>query len=232
MGGSYTRVIIDAMDLLHRGWWSRRGSLSPGGRDNSVEAGFLPALAEQRARHPAAELVLAWDGRPSRQLALFPEYKASRAAAHADRPADWQARCDRLRRALSGVLPALYDPEDEADVEIARLVGDGAGPTLIVSGDGDLLALLSGQVSVLRPGPPPRLWTPGEFLAEHGFPPAALPLFRALTGDRSDSVRGLPYFPRKAAAALAAAFGTAGELYRALARTPAPAAVQALSESQ
>jgi DNA polymerase I len=232
MDESYQRIVVDAMNLAHRYWWVHQASVTADGRDNSLEVGFMSGLLPLQSRYPSAEFILAWDGRPARQLALAPGYKASRAASHADRPADWHARCDRLRQVLALVLPTLYDPDDEADVEITRLVKCGVNArTLIVSGDRDLLALLSDHVDVLQPGRTARLFRTEDFNQEYGFPPAGLALFRALTGDRSDNIKGLPYFPRQIASGLAARFRTAESLYRELTMSSSDA-LQGLSKSQ
>src|SRR5262245_22322348 len=111
MGRADIRVIVDIQNLLHRYWWTHRDARTSSGRDSSMERGLLGALGSLRRRHPEAELIMAWDGRPARQLAENPTYKAQRAAAHADRPPDWGPRCARLREALGHVLPTLYNPE-------------------------------------------------------------------------------------------------------------------------
>src|SRR5262245_18883435 len=233
MANTDTRVIVDVSNLLHRQWWTHRDSRTSAGRDNSIECGLLGGLGSLRRQHPGAEMVLAWDGRPVRQLTENPSYKAQRAAAHADRPADWRPRCERLREVLTHVLPTLHDPEDEADAEIARLVNkDRATKTLLVSTDKDLFALLSEQVHVLRPGHAPQPYTAQDFIQEYGFPPASFPLYRALTGDRSDNLRGLPYFHKQTAARLAADFGNVDALYAALSRQPAPDGLSQLRDSE
>jgi len=186
-----------------------------------------------RRQHLGAEIILAWDGCPVQQLAQNPAYKAQRAAAHADRPADWRSRCERLREVLTHVLPTLHDPEDEADVEMARLVNnDQATRILLVSTDKDLFSLLAEQVHVLRPGHAQPLYTAQDFIQEYGFPPASFALYRALTGDPSDNLRGLPYFLTKTAARLAADFGNVDALYAALGRQPAPDGLCQLCDSE
>jgi len=211
----YRHLILDSLNHAHRCWSRGRNSVT---RDSSLERGFLEKLIELRRGVPGAEIVLAWDGAPDAQRKENPNYKRRPVGAEEGRPADWRARCDALREALSHVLPTLYSPCVEADNEIARFVRAADGRVLIVSTDGDMRALLSERVDVFRPGLSPALYRLEDFRREHGFPPSGLALFKALTGDRTNNVRGLYRFPRKVAGQLAARCGTVDGLYDALRR--------------
>ena len=225
MAITYDIVLLDALNHAYRWWWRNRDSLTGDGRDNGLERGFLEGLVDHQRSYPEAQLVLAWDGEPVGQRSELAEYKAARAERHKDRPVDWHPRCDALRDALAHRYATLYDPADEADGEIARLVRrivDGTR-TLIVSTDGDLLMLISPRVHVLRPGLTREFYGPEEFLSEYGFAPAGLVLFKALVGDKADGIPGLPHFPKEVAKQLVATFGTVDTLYRILkgpARSP------------
>jgi DNA polymerase-1 len=199
--------------------------LTGDGRDNGLERGFLEGLVYLQRDYPTAQIVLAWDGEPVGQRSELPEYKTARAERHKNRPVDWHTRCDALRDALAHQYATLYDPADEADCEIARLVRRIADGTrmLIVSTDSDLLMLLAPRVHVLRPGLAPEFYGPQEFQLEYGFAPAGLVLNKVLVGDKADGIPGLPHFPGKVAKQLVAAFGTVDTLYRILkgpARSP------------
>src|SRR5262249_6352988 len=98
--------------------------------------------------------------------------------------------------------------------------------------DGDMLALLSDRVDVLRPGLSPELYHREDFERKNGFPPESLVLFKALTGDRSNNVRGLSRFPKKAARLLAARCGTVGGLYEALKLTELPDCLATLTSME
>jgi hypothetical protein len=104
--------------------------------------------------------------------------------------------------------------------------------SLVVSTDGGLAVLLSERVDLFRPGPKGGLYTAEDFQREHGFAPASLALFRALTGDRSGQVAGLRHFPAKVARRLAAACGTADRLYEGLRRPDPPDSLGALTALQ
>jgi hypothetical protein len=92
---------------------------------------------------PGAQVVLAWDGAPVRQGDEGLRDKPSKGGVRAGRPADWRLRCDQLRAALAALFPTLYDPAEEADVEIARFVKARPDRAVIVSTDGGLAVLLS-----------------------------------------------------------------------------------------
>ena len=225
MAITYDILVLDALNHAHRCWWRCRDSLTWDGRDNGLERGFLEGLVDHQRSYPEAQLVLAWDGEPVGQRSELPGYKAARAERHKDRPVDWHPRCAALRDALAHQYATLYDPADEADCEIARLVRrivDGTR-TLIVSTDSDLLMLLAPRVHVLRPGLAREFYGPEEFLSEYGFTPAGLVLYKALVGDKADGIPGLPHFPGEVAKQLVAAFGSVGNLYSILngpARSP------------
>jgi DNA polymerase-1 len=222
---TYDILVLDALNHAHRCWWRCRDSLTGDGRDNGLERGFLEGLVYLERDYPTAQVVLAWDGEPVGQRSELPEYKAARAERHKNRPVDWHPRCDALRDALAHQYATLYDPADEADYEIARLVNriaDGKR-TLIVSTDSDLLMLLAPRVHLLRPGVAREFYGLQEFQLEYGFAPANLALYKALVGDKSDGIPGLPYFPKAVAKQLVAAFGSVGTLYSILkgpARSP------------
>jgi DNA polymerase-1 len=218
MSARHDLMVIDVMNLAHRGYWRARGSFTRDGRDNALERGLAEGLLALREWYPGTTIVLAWDGEPLRQREIWPGYKAGRAARHAELPGDWHSRCDRLREALAGIFPTVYDPHEEADFEIARLVRwlDPSLRALIVSTDGDLLMLLTPRVDIFRPGAIRDFYDPALFEKEFGFAPSRLVTYQALVGDPSDDIPGLPRLRKKVASRLAARFASVDELYGAL----------------
>ncbi len=218
MNRNYDIVILDAMNHAYRSWYPIRDYTSSNGIDNSLESGFLTGLVTLLRRYAGAKVILAWDGRPTSQMAIQADYKAGRSAKHQsiNRPLDWHARCDRLRTALSALFTTLYDPNDEADVEIARFLKTYKAPTLLVSTDRDLLMLLDDNVAVCRPGQGVGLYNVEGFGAEYGFLPEHFPLYKSITGDASDNIKGIARFPTKLAKTLASSFGAVDQLYEAL----------------
>jgi DNA polymerase-1 len=230
---TYDVVILDVMNHAHRCWWPLRDSTTHLGRDNSLERGFIAGIVALLQRYFSALFVLAWDGRPTRQIEENPTYKADRADKHANRPPDWHSRCDRLREALAGVFHTVYDPAGEADQEIARFIKRTTDKRiLVISTDADLLMLLNDHVNILRPTCKTGFYCAEDFQREYGFMPESFVLCRALVGDKSDNIRGLFRFPKAAAKSLAASFRTVDRLYQELRRNPVSAAFKQLTVLQ
>lgn len=106
-------------------------------------------------------------------------------------------------------LPTLRFKHREADDVIYQLTQQAADEKLraiIVSNDRDFYQLLSEQVHVYRPplgmGDEGDYLTPEAFRARFGFSPRRFLLYRALCGDQSDKVGGVPRVGEKTAAAI------------------------------
>jgi DNA polymerase-1 len=91
-----------------------------------------------------------------------------------------------------------------------------------VSGDRDLLQLVGPLVSVYMPrGKDGETFTPEAVESRWGVPPSRFAALKALMGDASDCIPGVPGIGPRTAAALLTRFGTLEELYAALATLPA-----------
>jgi len=154
---------------------------------------------------------------------LFPQYKGHRPPP----PPEIVAAAPRVRRLLRALGVAdLSAPGVEADDVVGTVAARAAGDGLrvaIVSPDKDFYQLLQPGVQLLRP-PPPRAsaraapavvtvaglvpYTAAAFEEEHGVPPSAWPCVRALSGDASDNVPGVPGVGPKTALALVREFGS------------------------
>jgi DNA polymerase-1 len=234
MDTDYWIVIADGMNLVHRGRWRARGWLTSDGRQNCLERGFVEGLLDIRRQHPLATVVLTLDDEPVRKQAAHLRYKSRRLVSHLGLPADRRPRCDGLRETLAHVFPTVYDPGDEADAEIARLVKrpDPGVKTLIVSMDADLLILVRPRVHVLRPGAGRETDDPFPIQEEFGLPATHLLTYNALTGDRSENIAGLTRLPREVARRLAAEFGSADVLHGALCGAEEVPVLNALTDLQ
>jgi DNA polymerase-1 len=111
-------------------------------------------------------------------------------------------------------------PGYEADDVIGTLAGlaSPAGlPTIIVSGDRDLLQLVRHDVSVFMPrGQDGETFTPDAVVARWGVPPEQFTALKALMGDDSDLIPGVPGIGPRTAAALLRSHGSLDGILAAL----------------
>lgn len=192
-----TVVVIDAMNLCYRSWWPCRELKTQAGNHTGLEFGFIKnLLAVVRDNYPA-QVVLAWDGIPKRALAINPEYKANRDHSNRSEEAPWLPRLERLRQTMSSLLESLYHEDLEADEQIARLVSEREAQnkqTIILSNDDDNDQLASALTTILTDVKADPAGRP-DVIAKWGVPPDKMPMFRAIKGDSSDNLKGIPRIP-------------------------------------
>ncbi len=109
----------------------------------------------------------------------------------------------------------IYTAEGyEADDVIGTLAREGEQSgcrVLVVTGDLDELQLVSDRVSVMvtrRGITETTVYDPAAVRERYGFAPEQLPDFRALRGDTSDNIPGVPGIGDKTASALVARYGS------------------------
>jgi 5'-3' exonuclease/transcription antitermination factor NusG len=179
------------------------------GRSTGAIVGFLNSLTSWKKTWPEAHFTVVWDGSSRRRRALFPGYKASRGSLGVFREVTW------LQKFLPdlGVTQAMHHAE-EADDVLATLVAETEAPCLVISSDRDMLQLVSERVTVLVPGPTPLTFTPAKVQEVYGVTPAQMVSYRALAGDKSDEIPGVPGCGAKTAAKLIALYGSVDGVYR------------------
>ncbi len=172
-----------------------------------------------------SRLVFFLDGRPSRRLSVDPTYKQEDRDKDAGRP--WKSPCattlsdgvaveDQISL-LVHILKLLgfdicHHPDEEADDLIASYVRSRISDVnVIVSSDKDMYQLLSwdDKVVLYRPGVSGNRFFDSERATSHMMerykvlvPPANVRMFKALTGDPSDGITGVPRLRKKVAAPL------------------------------
>ncbi|HVA89124.1 MAG TPA: 5'-3' exonuclease H3TH domain-containing protein, partial [Chloroflexota bacterium] len=123
-------------------------------------------------------------------------------------------------------FPIYEMPGFEADDVLGTLAGQAAAlsvDTVILSGDLDTLQLIGPRVRVLTPGRGPvttSLYDAAAVEARYGLTPKHLPDYKALVGDTSDNIPGVPGIGAKTASKLLAQFPTIEELFAHAAELP------------
>ena len=150
------------------------------------------------------------------------DYKSNRPAALAARAIDGDpfSQLEFIYRALGHIgWKYCETPEFEADDIIAAYVREYESETeiIILSTDADLLQLVKPRVSVFYPnGKNPVLYGPSEVEAKFGVMPQLLPDLKALIGDKSDNLIGVPGIGPKRASELIRRLGGVPEILAGL----------------
>lgn len=173
-----------------------------------------------------AYLVAALDlPEPTFRDALYPAYKAQRPTPPDELISQLRILPEFLAR--TGV-PTFSAPGYEADDVLGtlaeRLKGNPDLTIEIFSGDADLLQLVHNDrviVRLLKKGISDTARFNEEAVRErYGFAPAHIPDYKALVGDASDNILGVPGVGPKTARELLGEFGSLEELYDSLGIVP------------
>jgi DNA polymerase-1 len=216
-------LLIDGHNLIFRGFSSVPKSITdPEGRPVNGVYGMLGTLLRLIRDRAATHCAIAFDMPeiPTFRHKAFPAYQGQRGplgGADAENFA-WQVDQAKLVLALVG-LRTLTAPGFEADDIIGTLaaMGVAAGiPSVIVSTDRDLQQLARPMVRVLIPGKAPLEIGPDEVKERLGIAPHRIVDWKALAGDPSDNIPGVPGIGSKTAIVLVEQFGSWRKVYENL----------------
>jgi len=147
---------------------------------------------------------------------LFDQYKAQRAKT----PPELVSQIERAHEVAEAFhLPIFEIDGFEADDVIGTLTeqaGDKGLDVIIVTGDNDMFQLIKTGVKVLTPGRPATEYIPFDDAAvekKYDVKPSQLIDLKALAGDPSDNIPGVPGIGKKTAAKLLQQFGSLENLY-------------------
>src|SRR6202165_2921376 len=185
-------------------------STSDGQVTNAVY-GFTSMLAIVLASRPefaAAAFDLA---APTFRSKEFEEYKAGRRAM----PDDLRPQIEKVREVLEAFSIPIYSLEgfeaDDVIGTLSRIAEERGHAVTIVSGDLDCLQRVSESVDALSPRrdiTDTFVYGPDQVRQRYGFEPPQLIDFKALRGDTSDNIPGVPGVGDKTAAKLVQDFGS------------------------
>lgn len=184
------KIYIDGSNLIHRSHWVSKIS-----NVSSLHI-FLGSIKKYATMFDTTDMYIAWDGRrdPSklnfRHELLGSKYKGTR-----DKEKNYEAfknvdHADRLTSCLG--IANLYPSTLEADDIIAWLCDKFKDDqSIVISTDKDMLQLVSDNVTVYNPTKDIQI-TPHNFLDVVGVELKLFVKHKAITGDKSDNISGIP----------------------------------------
>lgn len=214
-------VLFDTYSIVFRAFHALPSMSTLGREPTGALYGASALLLKILREHRPSAFAFAVDA-PKRTFRheRYAGYKAQRESA----PSELVVQLQRLPALLAAFeVPAWCAPGYEADDVLAtlttRLSGESPGPSvLIVSGDRDMLQLVSDSVRVWfigARGKDATLFDVAAVRERFGVDPERLPAWTALVGDNSDNLVGAPGIGPRTASQLVSEHGSvAGVLGR------------------
>ncbi len=219
-------VIIDGKSVFYRGYYAMPNLSTKDGTPTGGVYGFAVMALEVLKRLKPDYVVVAWDKPKTnirKRLELYPEYKAGRKPA----PPDFYDQIPILHELLEAFGWPLYELDDyEADDIMGTLAVKATKKdieTLMVTSDLDVLQLVDLHVKVfaLKKGLSNiELYSPESFTAKYGLDATQFLDLKALKGDSSDNIPGVPGIGEKTAIDLLKKYETLDGIYDNLALMP------------
>jgi DNA polymerase-1 len=215
-------LLIDAPALVHRAFHAMRGQGKPltTKAGEPVEAVFVFArmlLLVLRQFQPAFRAAAFDLPTPTFRHQEFRDYKATRPPM----PDDLRQQFGRVRQLLDAFgIPSYEKDGFEADDVLgtmARQAEQRGLESVILTGDTDMLQLVTSHVTVVLPGRSlgeTVVYTPEKVQERYGLAPAQIADFKGLKGDTSDNIPGIPGVGDKTATDLLQQFGSVEGMYR------------------
>ncbi len=214
--------LVDGSGYLYRAFYGLRNFSRRDGFPTNAIFGFVKMLRRLLELQQPERLVMVFDGRgPTFRHQLDANYKANRKSM----PDELRVQVPIIHAIVEAYrIPCLQLSGYEADDLLGTFatVGVAAGlEVVIVSGDKDLMQLVSPRITLWDPGKEQWIGVP-EVVARWGVEPDKVIQVLALAGDSSDNIPGVPKIGDKTAAQLIQTFGDVENLLNNLERVPQP----------
>jgi DNA polymerase I len=211
-------LLLDGHSLAYRAFFAlpaENFSTTTGQPTNAVYGFTAMLINVLRDEHPTHVAVAFDRSEPTFRHEQYVEYKANRR----ETPADFRSQLSLIFEVLDALgIRHLSVAGYEADDLIATLATEataGGMGVLIVTGDRDVLQLVSDDVTALmtrRGISDMTRFTPEAVMEKYGLTPAQYPDFAALRGDPSDNLPSIPGVGEKTASKWIIEFGSLAAL--------------------
>ncbi len=209
-------LLLDSNSLVNRAYYAMPSLRTADGVYTGGVYGFMAMLAKLLDEEKPTHIACAFDVHaPTFRHKLYAEYKAGRHPM----PDELRAQIPLLKQLLSAMkIPIVELAGYEADDILGTLSLQSTMPVVVVSGDKDVLQLVSDNVTVLhtKKGITDVIAYTPQRLMEEGLAPWQVPELKGLMGDNSDNIKGVLGVGEKTARALLAEYGSLDGLYQHL----------------
>ena len=213
-----TLLLIDGHSQAYRAYFGMKTPLSTSsGELTAAVFGFTCKLLSVLRDYQPDYVAVAFDLGDTWRHSEFPDYKATRERM----PDDMPSQIERIQQVLQALnIPIVtYENYEADDVlgTLARQAADQEQDVLILTGDRDMFQLVDERIKILYtsggPNPQTSVYGLDEVQERYGLTPEQFIDLKALTGDTSDNIPGIPGVGDKTAVKFIKQFGTLDNLY-------------------
>ncbi len=215
-------MILDGNSIVNRAFYGVRPLNAPDGTPTNAVYGFLAILQRMLDEQKPEAVCVSFDLKaPTFRHKACDFYKAQRKPM----PEELSVQMPLIKETLDAMGIRRYEIEGfEADDilgTVAAVCEKSGWDCVVVTGDKDSLQLVSETTSVcnvktVKGQTETILYTPESFRNEYGFAPAQMVDLKALMGDSSDNIPGVPGIGEKTALDLVRRYGTIDNIYTSL----------------
>ncbi|MCX8126057.1 MAG: hypothetical protein N3E40_02775, partial [Dehalococcoidia bacterium] len=212
-------LLFDGNAIVHRAFHAIQPlTVSRTGEVVNAVYGFTATLLKVVGEISPTYWGIAFDRpAPTFRHQIFESYKEQRPPV----PEDLRGQIERVRQVAAAFgIPQFEVDGFEADDVLATIATQASKlgiETIIVTGDADMLQLVSPNVKVLYPKrtfSEPVMFDEAGVREKYGLSPSQLADFKALVGDISDNIPNIRGIGEKTAAALLRQFGSIEAIYQ------------------
>jgi len=212
-------LLFDGHALVHRAYHALPPlSVSKTGELVNAVYGFASMLLKVLKEFKPSHYAIAFDRpTPTFRHERFQDYKANRPPA----PEELRAQFRRVRELVEAFHIPVYEIDgfeaDDVLGTLSRQASQRGMDTVIVTGDTDTMQLVSPQVRILTSRPGKRfgdtmVYDEAQVQQKYGVAPSQIADLKALIGDPSDNIPGVPGVGQKTALKLIQQFGSVENL--------------------
>lgn len=200
-------VLVDGYGLAFRAFHALPMSMSTAaGELTNATFGFSSMLLDVMRAHEPDCILISFDVGKSFRHETFKDYKAHRPPM----AEEMRGQMERIREVIAALNIPVYEAEgyeaDDVIGTLSRQAGEQGMLAMIVTGDSDLLQLVNEHAIAILPGTQRfgeyRLYDREAVIDRYGFGPERLAEYKALVGDKSDNIPGVPGIGDKTAKGL------------------------------
>lgn len=229
-------ILIDGHSILNRAFYGVPELTNSKGLHTNAVYGFLNIMFRTIEEEKADHLAVAFDLKePTFRHKMFAEYKGTRKPM----PEELHEQVPIIKEVLAAMgIPILtkagYEADDILGTVAKRCAGKGVNVS-VVSGDRDLLQLCEERIKIRMPktsrgGTEIKDYYPEDVKREYQVTPEEFIDVKALMGDASDNIPGVPSIGEKTATSLIVTYGSIEQAYAHIEEVKPPRAQKALRE--